>query len=146
MSETNLGAGLLKQAGLSAGTLPAQDREALRKRIEQANARVRRLKQLALLALTLFLLAIATAAVARNGPYRDQGIRLLLTHIAVFVYIVAAYGGVLLIIGLVLQVVSARALEMTGRLANMENLLEGVVVNLDRVAQRLENPNQPREK
>lgn len=145
MTDANMGTELLNQAGLKPGTLPPREREALWQRIERSRAAVRRLKRFAYLLVTLLVVCFLTVAIARNGPHRDEGIRLVLTWIASIGFIVACYGGIVVIIGLVVHTISARTLEVSSRLANMESLLESVAVNLDRVAERLEQrPAQPK--
>jgi hypothetical protein len=143
MTDANLGAGLLSQAGLKSGTLPAQEREALWQRIERSRTAVRRLKRFVVILMALLVVCFLTVTIAKNGPHHDEGIRLVLTWIASVGFIFAFYGGIIVLIKLVVQVVSARALEVSARLANMESLMESVAANLNRVAERLEQPAQP---
>jgi hypothetical protein len=144
MNDAKIGAGLLNQAGLKPGILPPQEREALWQRIERSRAAVRRLKRLVVFLVALMVVCIVTVAIARNGPHRNEGIRLVLTWIANVGFILACYGGIIVVIGLVVQTISARALEVSSRLANIESLMESLAVNLNRVAERLEQPAQPK--
>src|SRR6266487_4216635 len=93
-NETNIGPELLQQAGLSSGTLTAQDRDALRKKIERLKGDVKRLKTVALAGLALLLMCIAVVAVARNGPDSNHGVRLTVTRVATIGFLVGVYGNI----------------------------------------------------
>ena len=143
MNPPHIGPELLQQAGLSSGTLTAQDREVLRQKIERLNTRAKRLKTAALAALALILFCIAVVAIARNGPDRNHGVRLAITYVATIGYLVGIYGGIGALIAMFIHRLSARALEVSSRLANMEVLLASAVFNLDRLAQQIENRSRP---
>ncbi len=138
MSETNLGSGLLQQAQLTPGALSAQDREALRQRIERTKALMRRLRRWALRAGILLLMSAIILAVGKSG--KDHGFFAVLSTVGTIGMLVGFYGGICTLIALFLQRVSIRAMEMGSRLANMESLLETVVIHLERLTQKMEKP------
>jgi hypothetical protein len=142
-NQPNIGPELLQHAGLSSGTLTLEDRAALLKKIQRVNRDIKRLKTIALSGLALLLFCVAIVAVARNGPDANHGIRLTITRIGVIGFLAGFYGllGAMLLI--FVHRVAGRALEVSSRLANMEVLLASAVHHLDRLAQRLENSNQP---
>ncbi len=139
MSETNLGSGLLQQAQLT-GALSAQDRERLRRHMERTQVLMRRLKYAALVCGVILAMSLVALAVAKMGPHKIQGGWRLLQNFGTIGALVGLDGGIFCLIALFLQRVSIRAMEMGSRLANMESLLESVVIHLERLTQKMEKP------
>ena len=143
MTQNKLGSELLAQAGIGRELMSAEDREALRRRIEGIDSRIQRLKRIILGAVALVVVCLAVLAIVRNGPHPDQGGRLVATRIAVAGFLVGFYGGIFCLLWMFLSRIVARSLEVSSRLANMESLLAYVSATLDRVAQRVEKPSAP---
>jgi hypothetical protein len=139
-NEQSLSSELLKQAGLSGATLPEHDREALWQRIRRSHDRARRLKKWALYAIALLATSIVMIVIAKNTGDQDRGVGLVLRYAGSAGAFLGTYGSVLLIATLLFHVTSGRSLEISGRLANMENLLEGMAAQLQQISPRRQNP------
>lgn len=139
MTEQDFKSQLLQQAGLSAGTLPAHDREVLRQRIERLNRDLRRIKRWLLVVAPTLVLSIIVLIIGKTG--HDKGVFAYLAAAGTIGILAALYSLLGLFVLLAFHRFALRAAEITQRLANMEGLMESMATILERISQRLDKPS-----